>query len=172
MRYIAIAVVCLLIVYSCTSSKTSVKTNYTSGSHNSGKPAGPIAAGKKAGEAIQAAKKYLGSPYKYSGMDRNGMDCSGLICRSFNDIGVVLPHQSSEQSKLGQSVSLNDLKPGDLVFLGASRGSNKVTHVGMVVSVSGGKIMFIHASTKKGVIEENLLEKWYETLFIKGSRLF
>ena len=172
MRYFVIAFCCALFIYACKPSRNTSTKNYTSGSGSTGKPYKVSTSGKKASDAIQSAKKYLGTPYKYSGMDRGGMDCSGLICKAFNDIGVVLPHQSGEQSKLGDDIALNDLKPGDLVFMGATKGSSKVNHVGMVVSVCNSKIIFIHASTKKGVIEENLLEKWYQPLFIKGSRLF
>ncbi len=173
MRYFVISSALLLILYSCKSSKST----YTilkdpSGNKSLTKALTVPASGKKVEDVIHSAKKYLGTPYKFSGMDRNGMDCSGLICQAFSDVGVKLPHQSGEQSKLGQSVSLNNLKPGDLIFLGATKGSDKVTHVGLVVKVETGKIIFIHASTKKGVIEENLLEKWYQPLFIKGSRLF
>lgn len=128
--------------------------------------------GKNVATVIQAARKYLGTPYKYSGMDSKGMDCSGLMYRTFSEVGLHLPHSSQEQSTLGTSIPLKDLQPGDLIFLGASKGSKKVTHVGMVVKVGDGKIIFIHASTKRGVVEENLLEKWYQPLFIKGTRLF
>ena len=173
MRYLVVLVSFLFVLYSCKSSKSTYTTlNNPSGNKSLAKALTVPASGKKAEDVIHSAKKYLGTPYKYSGMDRNGMDCSGLICKAFNDVGVTLPHQSGEQSKLGQSVSINSLQPGDLVFLGAKKGSDKVTHVGMVVKVDNGKIIFIHASTKKGVIEENLLEKWYQPLFIKGSRLF
>ncbi len=128
-------------------------------------------ASKKANSVIQAARKYLGTTYKYGGMDKHGMDCSGLVCNAFKEVEIPLPHQSAEMSALGKSVNLFELLPGDLIFMGASKGSKKVTHVGIVTSVSPSKIMFIHASTKRGVIEENLLEKWYEPLFIKGSRI-
>jgi cell wall-associated NlpC family hydrolase len=137
-----------------------------------GKTSTSISPSKKASNVIDAARKYLGTPYKYSGTDKHGIDCSGLMCRSFGEIGITLPHQSEEQSRLGKPVKINELQPGDLVFIGASKGSNKITHVGLVVSVGNGKVIFIHASTKKGVIEENLLEKWYQPLFIKGVRLF
>jgi hypothetical protein len=42
----------------------------------------------------------------------------------------------------------------------------------LVSNVENGKIMFIHASTQKGVIEENLLDKWYKSLFLKAIRIF
>ncbi|MBC7390037.1 MAG: C40 family peptidase [Opitutaceae bacterium] len=173
MRYLVVLIALFFVLYSCKSSKSTYTiTKNPSGNKSLAKALTVPASGKNAEDVIHSAKKYLGTPYKYSGMDRSGMDCSGLICQAFNDVGVNLPHQSAEQSKLGKSVSLKDLKPGDLIFLGATKGSDKITHVGMVVKVDNGKIIFIHSSTKKGVIEENLLEKWYQPLFIKGARLF
>ena len=155
----------------CNSSKTpSSSTN--SLTEGKGKSNESLSPSKKASNVIDAARKYLGTPYKYSGTDKKGIDCSGLMCQSFSGIGITLPHQSTEQSRLGKPLRLNELKPGDLVFIGAKKGSSKITHVGLIVSVGEGKIMFIHASTKRGVIEENLLEKWYEPLFIKGVRMF
>lgn len=161
----------LALLMSCGTSKvpSSSSNNLTNGKS---KTTASISPSKKANNVIEAARKYLGTPYKYSGTDKRGIDCSGLMCRSFSEIGITLPHQSEEQSRLGKPVKINELQPGDLVFIGAKKGSNKITHVGLVVSVGNGKVIFIHASTKKGVIEENLLEKWYQPLFIKGVRLF
>jgi len=156
---------------SCGTSKvpSSSKNNLTD---SKGKTSTSISPSKKANNVIEAARKYLGTPYKYSGTDKRGIDCSGLMCRSFSEIGIALPHQSEEQSRLGKPVKINELQPGDLIFIGDKAGSKKITHVGLVVSVGNGKVIFIHASTRKGVIEENLLEKWYQPLFIKGVRLF
>jgi len=159
----------LLLMVACRTSKSPSVSNKNLDESN-GKPS--ISASKKAKAVIQEARRYIGTPYKYAGMDRNGIDCSGLVCQSFSEIGIILPHQSTQQSKLGKSISLNSLIPGDLVFLGSSKGSKKITHVGLVSVVGNGKIMFIHASTQKGVLEENLLERWYKPLFIKGVRLF
>lgn len=160
----------VLLLMSCGTSKVPSSSNHLT--EDNKKTSESLSPSKKASNVIEAARKYLGTPYKYSGTDKNGIDCSGLMCRSFSEIGITLPHQSEEQSRLGKPLKLNELKPGDLVFIGAKKGSNKITHVGLVVSVANGKVMFIHASTKRGVIEENLLEKWYQPLFIKGVRLF
>lgn len=158
-----------LLVIACRSGK--ITTTSSQGANDVKKVELVATPSKKAGSVINAARKYVGTKYKYGGMDKSGMDCSGLVCNAFKEVDIQLPHQSAEMSKIGKSLKIFELQPGDLVFMGASKGSKKVTHVGIVTSVSSSKIMFIHASTQRGVIEENLLEKWYEPLFIKGGRL-
>jgi cell wall-associated NlpC family hydrolase len=120
---------------------------------------------------IQAARSYTGTPYKWGGTTRVGMDCSGLLCTSFQSIDVALPRTSDEQSRYGSKVKLKDIREGDLVFFGANRFSNEITHVGMVTEVrSKDEVRFIHASSSVGVIETNLYADHFQKIFIKAVR--
>ncbi|WP_439880220.1 C40 family peptidase [Pontibacter sp. MBLB2868] len=120
---------------------------------------------------VKAARSYTGTPYRWGGTTRAGMDCSGLLCTSFQSIDVILPRTSNEQSRYGSEVKLKNIKEGDLVFFGANRNSNDITHVGMVTEVISDKeIRFIHASTSLGVIENNLYSDYYQRIFIKAVR--
>ncbi|MCC9169114.1 C40 family peptidase [Pontibacter harenae] len=120
---------------------------------------------------IKTARSYTGTPYRWGGTTRVGMDCSGLLCTSFESINVTLPRTSDEQSRFGKEVKLKHLKEGDLVFFGANRFSREVTHVGMVTEVISDKeVKFIHASTSLGVIENNLYSDHYQRIFIKAVR--
>jgi probable lipoprotein NlpC len=122
-------------------------------------------------KVIQTARSYRGTPYRYGGTTRIGMDCSGLLCTSFKAIDVDLPRTSNEQSRFGQHVRPKDIQPGDLVFFSESRFSNKISHVGLVTDVKGDEeIYFIHASTRLGVIEDNLFSDHYQKIFIKAVR--
>lgn len=122
---------------------------------------------------IQTARSYTGTPYKWGGTTRVGMDCSGLLCTSFQSINVTLPRTSEEQSRFGKEVRVRDLKEGDLVFFGASKNSREITHVGMVTEVNNrDEIKFIHASTSLGVIENNLVSDYWQKIFIKAVRPF
>ena len=78
-------------------------------------------AGSTDGSAVVAdAKKYLGIPYVWGGESRSGMDCSGLVQRTFGDLGVHLPRTAAEQQQVGTPVSsLADARPGDLLFFGS-----------------------------------------------------
>jgi cell wall-associated NlpC family hydrolase len=47
-----------------------------------------------------------------------GFDCSGLVMYCYAQIGIHLAHYSGYQQNEGTPVSMSDLKPGDLVFMG------------------------------------------------------
>ncbi|MBB6612888.1 C40 family peptidase [Pontibacter sp. Tf4] len=120
---------------------------------------------------IETARSYTGVPYRWGGTTRVGMDCSGLLCTSFETVDVKLPRTSQEQARFGKEVRIKDLREGDLVFFGANRNSNQITHVGMVTEViDDNNIQFIHASTSLGVIENNLFSDHYQKIFIKAVR--
>jgi cell wall-associated NlpC family hydrolase len=38
---------------------------------------------------IEAARRYLGVPYKHKGRDHDGLDCAGLVLRSAIDAGIT-----------------------------------------------------------------------------------
>ncbi len=126
---------------------------------------------KDIAKVIKTARSFTGTPYRWGGTTRVGMDCSGLLCTSFQSIDVRLPRTSQEQSKFGNDIRIKNLQEGDLVFFGATKNSREVTHVGMVTEViSDEEVKFIHASTSLGVIENNLFSPHYYSIFIKAVR--
>ncbi len=124
-------------------------------------------------QVVETARSYTGTPYRYGGTSRQGMDCSGLLCASFRSAGLDLPRTSAAQSKMGKAVTIHNLKPGDLVFFRARKGWGKISHVGMITDVRSTRdIRFIHSSTKLGVVENNLLSDYYRRVFVKARRPF
>lgn len=83
-------------------------------------------------------------PHRTGGMDRWGLDCSGLLVLIFRDaFDIDLPRTSREQSQMGYAVKPQHRRPGDLVFF-KDRGLN---HIGVVVD----EHQFLHTSSKRGV---------------------
>src|SRR4051812_25223725 len=108
---------------------------------------------KQVDEVISTARTFMGTPYKYGGTTRSGMDCSALTIHAYKSISLSLPRSAEDQSNVGQKVKEKDLIPGDLVFFATGKRRRQVTHVGLVTDVHRGTVKFIHASTSLGVIE-------------------
>lgn len=126
---------------------------------------------RKVDTVIKTARSYSGVPYKWGGTSRRGMDCSGLLYKSFASINMEIPRTSAAQSKMGKNVGLSSVAEGDLVFFAAGKRKRKITHVGLVTNVrNANDVRFIHASSSKGVVEVNLLSRYYKKIFVKAVR--
>jgi cell wall-associated NlpC family hydrolase len=126
-------------------------------------------------KVVEVARTYSGTPYRSGGNDKNGIDCSGLICSVYSEIGVKVPRISWQQSEFGQEVSsIKDIKAGDWLFFVPEAGKEGyVSHAGIVTDVRNQQeIMFIHASTSRGVREDNLFSNYFKGRFVKAMRPF
>jgi probable lipoprotein NlpC len=111
---------------------------------------------------------WIGVRYKYGGMNRRGVDCSGFVCLVYRDLnGMVLPHSSRKMHRLGRQLSISEARSGDLVFF---RGGlfNTINHVGIYISDN----KFAHASSSNGVRFSSLDESYYKKRFAEIRRLF
>ena len=125
---------------------------------------------EKVDKVITAARSFLGTPYKYGGTTRSGMDCSGLLLNSFRAVEVSLPRSSEAQSKVGEEIDMKELEPGDLIFFATGKRKREITHVGLVTERKGkNNIKFIHSSSSLGVVETNLFTEYYQKRF-RGAR--
>jgi len=80
---------------------------------------------------IVSAYSYLGVPYKFGGKTSNALDCSGFTKLVYADIGIKLPDGSYNQAVNEKPLkSVNDLKPGDLIFYRSSP-TAQVKHITM-----------------------------------------
>lgn len=102
-------------------------------------------------------RQWQGVPHRSGGVDRRGVDCSGLMQLVFKEaFRLELPRTSRAQSRMGQSVPPTEMRPGDLVFF-LDKGRD---HIGVVVE---GRI-FLHVSSKQGVILSELDAYWWPRL--------
>ena len=112
--------------------------------------------------------KYLGTPYKYGGNTKNGIDCSAFTQIVYRDVfNIKLERSARLQYNQGEVISKGEeLKYGDLVFFN-TRQRVKPGHVGVYI----GDNLFAHASTKKGVTITAIDYDYYARTYM-GARRF
>lgn len=108
----------------------------------------------------------IGVDYKYGGNSHaTGFDCSGLVAHVFRQgYGINLPRTSMEQSRVGQAVSPDELKPGDLVFYNTL--NRPFSHVGIYL----GDGRFIHAPKTGSAVRIESLKGAYWAKRWNGAR--
>ncbi|ETN93839.1 C40 family peptidase [Zhouia amylolytica] len=119
---------------------------------------------------IKTALSYQGTRYRYGGMSKSGMDCSGLIYKSYTTHGVSVNRSSYEIAKQGVDINLKKVREGDLLFFATGKKSKRINHVGLVVDTKS-EILFIHSTTSRGVLVSSLDEGYWKYAFIKAKRL-
>lgn len=108
---------------------------------------------------------WRGTPYKYGGQTRRGVDCSAFVQNTYrNAFGYQLPRTTKTQIKQGKRVSRSRLKPGDIVFFKIKKNT---LHNG--VYLGGSK--FVHASTSKGVTISDLNNVYWKRTYYTARRL-
>jgi len=113
-------------------------------------------------------EKWIGVPYRFAGMSRKGVDCSGFVALVFRELNnSKLPHSSRKMSHYGRSVSINQAQPGDLVFFNGGL-FYSINHVGIYI----GDNRFAHASSSKGVRYSSLEEEYYKKRLADVRRVF
>ncbi|XCI75207.1 MAG: C40 family peptidase [Flavobacteriales bacterium] len=120
---------------------------------------------------IEEVKSYLGTPYKYGGNSRTGIDCSALIINVFEPYAITLPRISSEQAQEGTFIPKDRVQKGDLLFFATGRSRKKINHVGIVLNVEDDDMAFIHASSSSGVTISRLKETYWKRRFVTARRI-
>jgi probable lipoprotein NlpC len=133
-------------------------------------PPAPISAGEARVLVLDAAAQYEHTPYRYGGLDRRGLDCSGLVYVSFQDaLGVAVPRNTGGLYSWSEKISIEDANPGDLVFF-KTTGNGNISHVGIFV---GGR-RFIHSASEglvTGVIYSSLDERYWSRTYAGAGRV-
>ena len=110
--------------------------------------------------------EWYGTSYKYGGCDKKGIDCSNFISILYQELfHISLKGSSASIFNQCRVIDKKELQEGDLLFF---KPDNKnISHIGMYLQNN----RFVHATTKKGVMINDLNESYYLNCFYKAARL-
>ncbi len=120
----------------------------------------------RATDIAMTAMSLIGTPYRYGGNSPlTGLDCSGFVKYVYKEtLNTDLPRTAAEMSRVGQPVSREELKPGDLVFYNTMRRNN--SHVGIYL----GDDRFIHSPRTGQRVRINSMNESYWRGRFNGAR--
>jgi len=155
---ILIVFIAIVMLSACGSRRYTVK------SETKAAQAADAMAGLSSKALYRFITEWTGVKYRLGGMDKTGIDCSGFALLLEKEIyGQTLPRRSKDQADAIKSKSINQLKEGDLLFF--SFGGNEIDHVGVYLNNG----FFVHASTTRGVIVDDLNLPVYQKVFVKSG---
>ena len=117
-------------------------------------------------EVVRTANLQVGVPYRYGGASPRGFDCSGLVHYAYREAGQRVPRTTTALYRTAQPVSLDELRPGDILFFYFD---DKVGHVASYTGGGG----FVHApSSGKRVMQGTLRDRFWRERLVSAGRLF
>lgn len=125
-------------------------------------------------QVINYARTFTGTPYRLGASGPSHFDCSHFTTHVFKKFGYTLTPFTQAQYKEAREVpSYADMQVGDLVFFGKRGSVRDIGHVGIVVSLNreNGSFNFIHASTSKGVTEDNSNQPYFMMRYVGARRV-
>lgn len=159
MKNFTILAFVVIIFASCSSKKHVVSTTKAA-------KIAEVMANLKSKDLYRFITDWTGVTYKLGGMDKKGIDCSGFALILERDIyGLTLPRRSKDQAEVIREKDISNLKEGDLIFF--AFGGNEVDHVGVYLN----KDFFVHASTTRGVVVDDLTLPIYKQAIVKTGTL-
>lgn len=117
-------------------------------------------------QLYEAIGSWMGTPYKYGGSTRAGIDCSAFVGQIYHDVYQIRLHRVSNDIQQDVTfITKSELREGDIVFFTNSKG--RVSHVGIYLKDG----LFVHSSTSRGVIISRLDDSYWSKHFYKGGRV-
>jgi cell wall-associated NlpC family hydrolase len=109
-------------------------------------------------EIVTEAKTWQGTPYRYSGDSRNGIDCSHFVFSIYSKAVPGFDYRIAREYLSDQNFAeATPPAAGDLIVFPGYRGSSD--HVGIVTDPQA--LKFIGAQTSTGVAETSFAAKSY-----------
>ncbi len=122
---------------------------------------------ESAREAMLAeASRFLGVRYIFGAAPtrNDAADCSSLVLKAFQKVGVPLPRTAHQQSKLGAPISLDQLRRGDRLYFKMTSRPVPIDHT--AIYLGDGKML--HAFPGIGVAIESL--DGYRSVLVSARR--
>ncbi len=140
------------------------ETNGTNVSSVEDASAAALESGRRRAAVTKSVNQWLGTPYRFGGTGRSGVDCSAFVQAVFREaLDLGLPRTTDAQRESGTIVSPETIGFGDLVFFNIT---SRQRHVGVVV----GEGEFAHASSSSGVTVSRLSDPYWSRRFDRAVR--
>ena len=114
-------------------------------------------------------KSWLGTPYEGGAHKKQqGTDCSGFVMEIYLNVYDTRIERNSARifTKNCVPIKTSELHEGDLVFFHNGDGES-ISHVGIYLKDN----MFVHASSSRGVVVDDLTARYYTEHFYAAARV-
>lgn len=113
----------------------------------------------------QHYNEWRGVKYKYGGLSKNGIDCSGFTYITYKNLfNKNTPRSTKLLANSGKFINKSQLQPGDLVLY---KTTSTVRHVGIYY----GDNKFLHASKSKGVMISDMNLDYWRSRYWQSRRV-
>ena len=112
---------------------------------------------------VAFALAQLGEPYVFGAAGPDRWDCSGLLVRAWQQVGVQLTHSTYYMINEGVRIpGLQAMQPGDLIFIPGSNGTRQHPgHVGMYIGPGAdGRQWLVQAPHTGSVVKTTPVDSW------------
>ena len=111
--------------------------------------------------------EWMGTPYRFGGNSKKGVDCSRLVIQLTNGIYYdSINGTAATLYETSHKLNNEELYEGDLVFFKINK--SYVSHVGIYLQND----LFVHATRGNGVMISSLNESYYKKYFFSAGRWF